>query len=932
MEHQAKALKQCDVQPNKQNFKELRNDWELDLDMSQEDNKESVEIGTVKPEGKSQTLSLNLPGNETRKETSEGQSIANESGVDKPQEQIATAGTSASEEENVRVFVGSLAWEVNDWDLERRFSDFGKVREAVVVRDKSNGFSKGYGFVTYFEHESAAKAVQSMVNESIGGRPVRIEYAEVRYRPRRRESDSGRASENREFSVRSRNGEGDHIREYDRQSWCGKDGFSSRKEQESDTHSTKGERYYDDHARTEFPFKRLRSRELLDDVREGSSLTIESIQEDELALHDYKFSTRDRVHNKEPELISYSAGKDQSDGKEHNHEISFSPRDRFNQYNHGRDEYSSPEKITCEHPQTLNDKQQEKEGAQEFNDEVQTVPAINCHHQKEGTTELKINESYEQKGLNSGNITESLTPTHSRNTAPQIHSQLLRQQKTSEMRNDIEPSWYSSSKIGQNRETYIGARNAEYERSRGRNHDYRTRARNFEREWERARERELWVRERESERERLRQLKEKERERERERDKARLREREFLERQRIHDIRYSEFERESDRFRGLYSDHGKMPEESRVSYHDHGRQLNRVRTPHLDYPRVSEYRAREAIERDRAREYDMRGREHYRAFEIDPYRRPSPVPYNSSSYREMGSKRLPFEHFQSSITRSSRRSISPRRNIKRSISPRARYPIRKSSSPGRPLSIPISKARYERDMGYAVGHYHHSEAHRNHQYDSFQAYSYRNDRYISSSFRHSSPSQYKLFDDNIQISSTSTLSPESYRPVRGRDERSNKHWESNLRELQPELDLNHSNGSTSTIVASSNGGAYDPIVEHTRDAGHAREEERFWELNTETKRDTIEHEISSIDLAKLSNTRNGERYRNHESNAGKKNRDTDRDHRKSAAYSGGAHSQAHDRERHNMHLEMRDGDQSVDFNAKHKADAQNRKAEYQKDL
>ncbi|CAA6666667.1 unnamed protein product [Spirodela intermedia] len=44
--------------------------------------------------------------------------------------------------------------------MRRYFDQFGEIQEAVVIRDKTTGRSKGYGFVTFKDAESAQRACQ----------------------------------------------------------------------------------------------------------------------------------------------------------------------------------------------------------------------------------------------------------------------------------------------------------------------------------------------------------------------------------------------------------------------------------------------------------------------------------------------------------------------------------------------------------------------------------------------------------------------------------------------------------------------------------------------------------------------------------------------------------------------------------------------------
>lgn len=47
-----------------------------------------------------------------------------------------------------KVFVGGLAWETKSDEMHRFFQQFGEILEAVIIKDKTTGKSKGYGFVS----------------------------------------------------------------------------------------------------------------------------------------------------------------------------------------------------------------------------------------------------------------------------------------------------------------------------------------------------------------------------------------------------------------------------------------------------------------------------------------------------------------------------------------------------------------------------------------------------------------------------------------------------------------------------------------------------------------------------------------------------------------------------------------------------------------
>ena len=46
-----------------------------------------------------------------------------------------------------KIFVGNLAWKVDDQELENMFAKYGEVQSAKVISDRETGRSRGFGFV-----------------------------------------------------------------------------------------------------------------------------------------------------------------------------------------------------------------------------------------------------------------------------------------------------------------------------------------------------------------------------------------------------------------------------------------------------------------------------------------------------------------------------------------------------------------------------------------------------------------------------------------------------------------------------------------------------------------------------------------------------------------------------------------------------------------
>ena len=57
-----------------------------------------------------------------------------------------------------KLFIGGLSWGTRNDGLRAAFENFGEVVSAEVVMDRVTGRSRGFGFVTYSDVESAENA------------------------------------------------------------------------------------------------------------------------------------------------------------------------------------------------------------------------------------------------------------------------------------------------------------------------------------------------------------------------------------------------------------------------------------------------------------------------------------------------------------------------------------------------------------------------------------------------------------------------------------------------------------------------------------------------------------------------------------------------------------------------------------------------------
>ncbi|KAK1554879.1 hypothetical protein Q3G72_018648 [Acer saccharum] len=77
-----------------------------------------------------------------------------------------------------KVFVGGLAWETPTEEMRKYFQQFGDILEAVIITDKNTAKSKGYGFVTFRDPESARRACENP-NPMIDGRRANCNIASL---------------------------------------------------------------------------------------------------------------------------------------------------------------------------------------------------------------------------------------------------------------------------------------------------------------------------------------------------------------------------------------------------------------------------------------------------------------------------------------------------------------------------------------------------------------------------------------------------------------------------------------------------------------------------------------------------------------------------------------------------------------------------------
>jgi RNA recognition motif-containing protein len=88
-----------------------------------------------------------------------------------------------------RLFVGNLAYQTAENDLQDYFAQAGVVTSVNVMFDKMTGKSRGFAFIEFSTAEEAGKAVEQFHNKEFQGRALTVNVA----RPREERGGGGGA-------------------------------------------------------------------------------------------------------------------------------------------------------------------------------------------------------------------------------------------------------------------------------------------------------------------------------------------------------------------------------------------------------------------------------------------------------------------------------------------------------------------------------------------------------------------------------------------------------------------------------------------------------------------------------------------------------------------------------------------------------------------
>lgn len=96
-----------------------------------------------------------------------------------------------------KLYVGNLAFTVEDQDLREAFDEFGAIVSASVVTERETGRSRGFGFVEM--DEGADEAIEALNGQDLKGRKIVVNEARARTDRGPRQGGGSRGGQGRRY-------------------------------------------------------------------------------------------------------------------------------------------------------------------------------------------------------------------------------------------------------------------------------------------------------------------------------------------------------------------------------------------------------------------------------------------------------------------------------------------------------------------------------------------------------------------------------------------------------------------------------------------------------------------------------------------------------------------------------------------------------------
>ena len=77
----------------------------------------------------------------------------------------------------LKLYVGNLSYDTTEEDLRALFAQAGAVTSVTLIKDRSTGRSKGFGFVEMGSQSEAEQAIKMLNGTNVGNREIKVNIA-----------------------------------------------------------------------------------------------------------------------------------------------------------------------------------------------------------------------------------------------------------------------------------------------------------------------------------------------------------------------------------------------------------------------------------------------------------------------------------------------------------------------------------------------------------------------------------------------------------------------------------------------------------------------------------------------------------------------------------------------------------------------------------
>ncbi len=83
-------------------------------------------------------------------------------------------------DDGVKIYVGNLAFETTQSEVNELFSQHGEVNDVTLITDRETGRSRGFCFVEMRNEQNARDAIGALDGAELGGRHIKVNEARPR--------------------------------------------------------------------------------------------------------------------------------------------------------------------------------------------------------------------------------------------------------------------------------------------------------------------------------------------------------------------------------------------------------------------------------------------------------------------------------------------------------------------------------------------------------------------------------------------------------------------------------------------------------------------------------------------------------------------------------------------------------------------------------